>query len=96
MQSVYDGLGYHLNELICSTSSIAIIVNPSRYLSQTEDPKSMVAIISINIRGHGDGKLFTDHPGFGSSMAEGVANYIVSMKDTILLQFMGANITEMK
>lgn len=89
-------LNLPLDELICPGSSVVIAVNPSRKLSWTKNPKTVAAIITVNVLGHNDGKLFTELAQLGYSMAEGVKNYVVSMKDVIQAQFIGVNITEIK
>ena len=97
MQGVLTHLNLHLDDLILSSSSIAIVINPSRKLSSIKDHKTMAVIIGVNIHDHKDGGIsFTMLPHLGSSMAEGVKNYVVKMKDTILRQFNGARITEIK
>ena len=93
-------LNLHLDELIRPGSSVAIAVNPSRKLSWTKTPKTVAAIITVNVRGHKDGGIsFTEMTNLGSSIVEGVKNYVVSMRDTILAQFIqpgAVNITEIK
>ena len=86
----------HLDDLICPGSSVAIAINSLRKLSWTKDPKAVAVIISVNVHGHKDGKPFTWMPQLGSSIAEGVTKYIVTMRNTILAQFIGASITEIK
>ena len=97
LQGVLTHLNLPLDDLILSSSSIAIVINPSRKLSSIKDHKTVAVIIGVNIHDHkDDGISFTMLPHLGSSMAEGVKNYVVKMKETILAQFNGANITEIK
>ena len=95
MQRVHEVLNEYLDDLVRPDSSIAFIVNTSRKLSCTKDPKTVAVIVTLNVQGHNDGGMpFTDRKKLGPSIAEGVKNYVVTIKDRILAQF--TDVTEIK
>ena len=89
MQSVQDTLNEDLDEVIKQKSSIIFFVNPSMKVFCAKYPSKTVAVIvTLNVRGHkDDGKPFTDKKDLDLSIAEGVKNYIIFMKELILAQF---------
>ena len=89
-----------LDELVRPDSSIVIAINPSKKLSWKKNPKTVAVIITVNLAGHGDGKLFTDPLlNLEQSIVDGVETYIANSRKLILAQFTDsekANITEIR